>query len=448
MQLLDLPLEILRVILGETVSTLYCEELIRLQLVNKFFAREVIVATCSTHHFRDSGCWMPFAPYYLQSKALTPSSVNDYSTLTVRDTTNQMVEYLAGDENQRQQLSLAISRAAIEFKAPGIYSSLTNAGTLQPQTSQRSDAQEHLLSAAANIGDLALVQHLAKSVNVKTGSYIFRKLLLNAAWKGHLEIVRFLLTEDSRNGHDENAIEKLSVEFENPRPGTALEAAALCGHEQVARLLFQSDAKVSRSSYSYFKAITYAAMSGNLDLLGLVSEEADFNTLSEITTQELWNHTLKGAAWHGRTKTIPFLLNAGAQINHEELFERGWTTALGFAALRGHNDTIRLLLEKGAAVDGGRRCEEGPISLAAHVHGFPRTVELLLDEGASVRPIKSRLLEQAVMYSPPSVVRVLLEKGVHKRREDGGEAALDIAVDEERQDVVALLKLHGVTLEA
>jgi len=34
MQLLDLPLEIFRVILGKTVSTLYCEELIRLQLVN------------------------------------------------------------------------------------------------------------------------------------------------------------------------------------------------------------------------------------------------------------------------------------------------------------------------------------------------------------------------------------------------------------------------------
>lgn len=34
MHLFDLPLEIFHVILGKTVSTLYCEELIQLQLVN------------------------------------------------------------------------------------------------------------------------------------------------------------------------------------------------------------------------------------------------------------------------------------------------------------------------------------------------------------------------------------------------------------------------------
>lgn len=112
--------------------------------------------------------------------------------------------------------------------------------------------------------------------------------------------------------------------------------------------------------------------------------------------------------------------------------------------MSGNLDLLGLMSEEAI---GGSRCEEGPVSLAAHVHGFTRTVELLLDEGASVHPIKSRLLEQPVMYSPTSVVRVLLEKGVHERREDGGEAALDIAVDEERQDVVALLKSHGVTLE-
>ena len=37
--------------------------------------------------------------------------------------------------------------------------------------------------------------------------------------------------------------------------------------------------------------------------------------------------------------------------------------------------------------------------------------------------------------------------GVHKRREDGGETALSIAISEENHEAVALLESHGVTLK-
>lgn len=374
-----------------------------------------------------------------------------------------MVEYLAAGENQRQKLSLAISRAAVNFYAPGIYSSLTNFGPFPPQISQRRDAQEHLLSVAANLGNLALVKHLIKSVNVNTGSHVFGKPLLNAAWKGHLEIVQFLLSEgadatdhvqsqteqDLQNSNDWYTTRKIysDSDFEDPRPDTALEAAALSGCEQVVQLLLQPEYRVSRSSYNYFRAITYAALSDNLDLLALVSKKADFNTLSEVTAQDFWNHTLNSAAFHGSSNTVPFILDAGAQINHTILYDRFYTSALGFAALRGHNDTVRVLLEKGADVDGGPDSTERPISLAAHTYGFPRTVKLLLDEGAPIHPITSRLLEQAMMYSPISVVKVLLEMGVHKRREDGGEAALDNAIIQGNHEAVELLKSHGVTMK-
>lgn len=39
---------------------------------------------------------------------------------------------------------------------------------------------------------------------------------------------------------------------------------------------------------------------------------------------------------------------------------------------------------------------------------------------------------------------VLLEKGVHKRRENGGVAALLAARDEGFQDIVALFEAHGI----
>lgn len=111
---------------------------------------------------------------------------------------------------------------------------------------------------------------------------------------------------------------------------------------------------------------------------------------------------------------------------------------MGFTALRGHNDTVLVLLEKGADVDGWPDSKERPIPLASHTYGFPRTVKLLLNEGAPIHPVRSRLLEQAIMYSPISVISVLLEMGVHKRRDDGERGALDIAIFEGNHEAVAL----------
>ena len=162
--------------------------------------------------------------------------------------------------------------------------------------------------------------------------------------------------------------------------------------------------------------------------------DKEIGEFSPPVLKDLWNHTLLAAAFSGKTEVIPFLLAKGAQID---------STALGIAALRGHNDTIRLLLENGADIDGGPKSEEVPLSLAAHVYGFPRTVALLLDKGAPVHPVRPRLLEQAVFYSPLCIIEVLLEKGVHKIREDGGAAALMAARDEERQDTVVLFKEYG-----
>lgn len=56
-------------------------------------------------------------------------------------------------------------------------------------------------------------------------------------------------------------------------------------------------------------------------------------------------------------------------------------------------------------------------------------------------------MEAAARESPVCVIRVLLEKGVHKRLEDGGKAAMKTSVDEDRQKVVDLFKAYGVILD-
>lgn len=50
-----------------------------------------------------------------------------------------------------------------------------------------------------------------------------------------------------------------------------------------------------------------------------------------------------------------------------------------------------------------------------------------------------------MVRSPMSVIEALLGMDVHKRRQEGGGAALDIAIFEGNHEAVALLQSHGVT---
>lgn len=138
----------------------------------------------------------------------------------------------------------------------------------------------------------------------------------------------------------------------------------------------------------------FAAEGGNPEILETLAASADYSTLSERSLQALWNCTLRFAAFHGKTETIPSILNNGAQINHE-YHDLTFSTSLGFAAYNGHKKMISLLLQNGADIDGGW---DGPLSLAIR-KGFVHTVELLLDQGATVHPVNSRLLGMAFSLS-------------------------------------------------
>lgn len=126
------------------------------------------------------------------------------------------------------------------------------------------------------------------------------------------------------------------------------------------------------------------------------------------------------------------------------------TTALGFAAMRGHSDTIQLLLDRGTDTNGASGdcdSEEAPLLLASE-YGFPQTVALLLDKGASMPPMETYVLRRASsIRSPVDCIRVFLKKGHHKRNHDGGKAALRAAVRRGRQGVVAPFKTFGITLD-
>jgi hypothetical protein len=86
--------------------------------------------------------------------------------------------------------------------------------------------------------------------------------------------------------------------------------------------------------------------------------------------------------------------------------------------------------------------------MAAH-YGFPRTVALLLDRGAEVNDTKGMRPLRYIGTTAPHwcVIKVMLEKGVHKRDKEAAADVLEEAYKENRQDLVDLLLEYGVTLD-
>lgn len=195
-------------------------------------------------------------------------------------------------------------------------------------------------------------------IDVNIGSDVFTKPLFSATYNDHPEIAQFLLSREAKAddnkleylGWDEEELrdwEKRSVwpsgeQVQFPRPNTA-RGCGVREHEQVVRLqLFQSECKVLRSSYSYFQAIIYAAMGGNIELLKLMCKEADISPIPKIMAPTLWNHALLCAAFHERDEVTRFLLeNMGAQVNYAETYDAYGmkTSALGLATMRGYNSS-------------------------------------------------------------------------------------------------------------
>jgi ankyrin repeat protein len=113
-------------------------------------------------------------------------------------------------------------------------------------------------------------------------------------------------------------------------------------------------------------------------------------------------------------------------------------TALWYAACHGRNEAIELFLDRGADIDEGFMWPDAPLAIAGRM-GFPGTVALLVDRGAEVSHGRVYAFDQIGIISPYCVIKVLLEKEVHKRDADGAMRMLNEEHGANRQDLIDLL---------
>lgn len=176
---------------------------------------------------------------------------------------------------------------------------------------------------SAQEGDLEVMKAMVEDgmdVNYR-GLFRERTAIEEAAGKGHLEVVEYLIEQGAE------------VDIPDHFGYTALHKAALGGYDAIVKLLIEKKANVNAVTYEYGGPTT---------------------PLMEATA---WGYR------EGNIKTAKMLLDAGADVNFQNRY--GYTP-LSTAATRGHRVLVAMYLEAGADVNPATIIGSTAVTMAAY----------------------------------------------------------------------------------
>ncbi len=153
--------------------------------------------------------------------------------------------------------------------------------------------------------------------------------LMRRCCEGDIEAVKEIIAQEEINAADANG-------------RTALIEAAWSGHLAIVKLLLSRGAEVNSADKSGFTALMRAAEEGYSSIAStLVKSGAQLNCCGKVrgTTPLIL------AAENGHLKTVEILINAGADINKCDIFEQ---TALSKASEAEKQPVVEFLQSKGA----------------------------------------------------------------------------------------------------
>ncbi|XP_034251058.1 ankyrin repeat domain-containing protein 17 isoform X2 [Thrips palmi] len=254
------------------------------------------------------------------------------------------------------------------------------------------------LMEAASAGKVAVAKVLLDhGAGINTHSNEFKESALTlACYKGHLDMVRFLLEEGADQEHKTDEMH------------TALMEASMDGHVEVAKLLLDSGAQVNMPTDSFESPLTLAACGGHVDLAML-------------------------------------LIERGANI--EEVNDEGYTPLME-AAREGHEEMVALLLSQGANINAQtEETQETALTLAC-CGGFLEVADFLLKAGADLELGSSTPLMEAAQEGHLELVKYLLDQNANVTAQtQTGDTALTYACENGHTDVADLLLQYGSDLE-
>lgn len=329
------------------------------------------------------------------------------------------------------------------------------------------------LHLAAMFGHLALVRRLIElgaSPHKKTSGG--QPLLGDAAFGGHLEMVRFLAEEVGLNvrepyadgtepllwacqrGHEAVVDYLLSrgASFDMRVEGgwTCLTEAARGGHLRLVRRLVEQENFPPDQRTAGSTTPLHCAARGNdarhLEVVRYLCTEARADRAAVDDTN---SNALNWAATDGTAAMVSLLLSLGVDPNLADV--NGWTP-LHTACARGSLSVVRALLaSEDVDLDA---CNAGgftPLALAAS-HGHDRIVQALLVRGADPTKKEAKgwtALHLAVDDSDLAVIDLLCDRKssrILNARIEPGWTALMLAADRGRPEMITRLRRAGASL--
>ncbi|XP_076074995.1 ankyrin repeat and KH domain-containing protein 1-like isoform X3 [Mytilus galloprovincialis] len=250
-------------------------------------------------------------------------------------------------------------------------------------------------ASAGHVGVARILLNAGAGINTHSNEFKESALTL-ACYKGHLEMVKFLLEAGADQEHKTDEMH------------TALMEASMDGHVEVARLLLDSGAQVNMPADSFESPLTLAACGGHVELASLLIE--------------------RGA-------------------NLEEVNDEGYTPLME-AAREGHEEMVALLLAHGADINAQtEETQETALTLAC-CGGFLDVADFLIKAGADYELGCSTPLMEAAQEGHLELVKYLLKAGSNVHAQTGtGDTALTYACENGHTDVAEVLLQHGAELE-
>jgi len=148
------------------------------------------------------------------------------------------------------------------------------------------------------------------------------------------------------------------------------------------------------------------------------------------------------AAARGQAEQVTALLHQGHPIEARNDNKR---TPLYEAAKRGRFEVAQLLIERGANLEAKGKHGYTPLFVATG-RGHIAVVQLLLAKGANLHArcdCGSTALHEAVRSGQPEVALLLLEHGADVNARASGKTALQLAEEEEQEEIAEMLRQRG-----